>query len=118
VKSGEPFYGEWEIGTYSAAWRIVRGGAVVCGSSDAVDSIGDLDRQLQAVILGAPVSIEASSQIDVRVELDNGTTIDFFGATSDGDEIFHIFGPQKLYIEYTPDGDWKVGSSNVPWNDK
>lgn len=114
-KTADPFYGEWEIGTYSSAWRIIREGRVVCGSSDLVDSIDELDGRLQAIQLGAVVAIEALSQFDIRVKLDNGVLIDFICASAEDDEMFHIFGPENLYIEYTcPDG-WKVGRSNAPW---
>ncbi|WP_138922517.1 hypothetical protein [Hylemonella gracilis] len=114
-KAVDAFYGEWEIGTYSAAWRIVQNGAVICGSLDVVDSINELDDRLQNLELGAILSIEAVSELDIRVKLDNDFFIDFICVSAEDDEMFHIFGPMNLYVEYKyPDG-WKVGKSNAPW---
>lgn len=108
-KMGDTFYGEWEIGTYSSAWRIIREGRVVCGSTDTVDSIDELDERLQAVKLGEVVSIEALSQFDIRVKLNNGVFIDCLCTFADDDEVFHILGPEGVYVEYkVPDG-WKAG---------
>jgi hypothetical protein len=114
-KTSDPFYGEWELGTYSAAWRIIREGRVVCGSLDAVDSIDELDERLQAIKLGKVLTIEVFSQFDLRVILDEDVCIDFICAAEDDDEMFHIFGPESLYIEYTCSDGWKVGKSNAPW---
>jgi hypothetical protein len=115
-KTADPFYGEWEIGTYSSAWRIIRAGRVVCGSSDVVDSIDELDERLQAIKLGAVVAVEALSQFDIRVKLDDEVFIDFICASEGDDEMFHIFGPERLYVQYTCPDVWKVGKSNAPWS--
>lgn len=115
-KTTDTFYGEWEIGTYSAAWRIIHKGHVVCGSSDVVDSIDELDTRLQAIQLGTVLTVEVISQFDIRINLDNGVCIDFICASAEDDEIFHIFGPENIYIEYMCPSRWKVGKSNVPWS--
>jgi hypothetical protein len=115
-KAEDSFYGEWELGTYSAAWRIVCDERVICGSSDLVDSADELDERLQAVKLGAIVAIEWLSLFDIRLRLDRGTFIDFIWASTEDDEMFHIFGPESLYVEYTCSDGWKVGKSNTPWN--
>jgi hypothetical protein len=56
------------------------------------------------------------TSLDVRVVLDN-MFIDFFPISSGaaGDELFHVFGPESLYIEYVAGGPWRVGRSDVPW---
>ena len=95
----DPFYGEWEFGTYSSAWRIVQAGHVVCGSSDIVDSISELNGRLRVIPFGAIVSLEQTSRFDIRLLLDGELSIDFMCASNDGDHIFHIFGPNNIYIE-------------------
>lgn len=115
-KTADPFYGEWELGTYSSAWRVIQEGRVVCGSSDVVDSIDELDERLQAIKLGAVLAIEALSQFDIRVKLDDEVCIDFICASAEDDEMFHIFGPESLYVEYTCSEGWKAGKSNAPWS--
>jgi hypothetical protein len=111
----DTFYGEWELGTYSSAWRIVQHGQVVCGSLDAINSIEKLDGLLQTVKLGAVMGVEALSEFDIRILLNEGVHIDFMCASSDDDEMFHIFGPESIYVEYKCLGGWNVGKSDVPW---
>jgi len=114
-KAVDTFYGERELGTYSSAWRVIREGQVVCGSSDVVDSIDELDERLQAIDLGAVLAIEMLSQFDIRVALERDVRIDFMSASAEDDELFHIFGPDNLYVEYTCPRGWRVGQSNAPW---
>lgn len=115
-RTADPFYGEWELGTYSSAWRVIHKGRVVCGSSDVVDSIDELDERLQTIKLGVILVIEALSHFDIRVKLDDDVCIDFICASSEDDEMFHIFGPESLYVEYVCRDGWKVGRSNAPWS--
>jgi hypothetical protein len=83
---------------------------------DVVDSIDELDERLQAIRLGAVIAVEEQSQFEIRVKLDDGVFIDFICASAEDDEMFHIFGPESLYVEYTCPGGWKVGKSNTPWS--
>jgi len=111
----DSFYGEWELGTYTSAWRIVRQRHVLCGSQNVVDSIAELDAGLNSIELGQVVSVCAISELDVRVDLDDGTRVEFLGASSGEDELFHVFGPNNLYVEYSMTKGWRIGKSNVPW---
>jgi hypothetical protein len=80
---------EWEIGTYTAAWRIVHGNEVLCGSMD-------------------PVKIEMTSRFDIRVVLSGESYVEFICASSDDDEIFHIFGPENFFAKYSLADGWTV----------
>lgn len=111
----DPYYGEWEIGTYSSAWRIVCGGIVVFGSSETVDSMTELDAFLQKFKFGSILSIELVSPFDVCVRLEADTQINFLCASSDEDAILHVFGPESLYVEYSQLTSWKLGKSDEPW---
>lgn len=102
------FHGEWELGTYSAAWRIIRDEKILCGSQDVVDSLSELDVRLGKIEIGRIESVCLASRFDVRVSLDGNMHIDFFGADSGDDEIFHIFCPDGLYLAYSILGGWKV----------
>lgn len=113
---GEPFYGEWELGTYAAAWRIIKDGHIICGSMDVVDTVAELDAKVQSIEFGAFSHIEQISDYDVRVKLDNGVFLDFICTTGEDDEMFHIFGPEHLYLEFRPDQGWIIGKSNAPWS--
>ncbi|HWV16076.1 MAG TPA: hypothetical protein VN030_11665 [Cellvibrio sp.] len=111
----DAFYGEWEIGTYSSAWRIVCEDKIICASMNLVDSSEELDQQLQSIFLGGVVSVEMTSLFDIRVNLDNGVFIDFICVSADDDEMFHIFGPDYRYVDFIAANGWGVGKSNVPW---
>ena len=106
------FYGEWEIGTYTAAWRVVHEGVILCGSQDVVDSLSDLDQRLSKIKFGEIKAITAISKFDIRLHFDGGMHLDCIGAASEHDELLHIFCPEKLCVEYSIAGGWKVGPSS------
>jgi hypothetical protein len=113
----DPFYGAWEVGTYSGAWRFVREGAVLCGSQELADSIEELDQRAREKIQpGRVIGITMLSPLDVRLVLDN-MFVDILAMSSDTveDELFHVFGPDKLYIECSTPGTWKLGRSDTSW---
>ena len=104
----DSYYGEWEIGTYSAAWRVVYNGNVLCGSQDIIDSTLELEEQFRQIQLGRISGVYLASKFDVRVEFDDGKKIDFLGASSDDDEMFHIFCPNGLYVKYSTFIGWEI----------
>lgn len=109
------YYGEWEIGTYNDAWRILQNGRIMCASNDPVDSMAELDSAVNKIELGCIRSLSDFANFDVRVELDDGIVIEFLAASSDDDECFHIFCPDKVCIVLNPRLGWAVGASNKPW---
>lgn len=111
----DAFYGEWEIGTYYAGWRVVQSGKILCGSEDVVDSVDKLNDRLGLVELGQPVGFQMISEFDVRLSLDGDTHVDFLGTFSEADEhVVHIFGPDDLYAEYVVETGWEIGTSAEP----
>jgi len=117
VQSKSRPYGEWEIGTYGCAWRVVKSGTVLCGSQDSADKIQDLNAALNLIELGQFVFLRQLTDLDVRVQFDNGVTVDFLATISDGDECFHIFCPEEIYVEFSVGGGWRIGKSNQPWKE-
>jgi len=111
----DPFYGEWEIGTYSAPWRVIQDNLLVCGSLEDVESIDELDAQIQIIEFGNISSVEMISCFDLRVILENNTYVEFLQVATGEDELVHIFGPNSLYCEYAINAGWKIGRSDVPW---
>jgi len=106
-------YRLWELGAYSGDWRIVNSGNVVLAKGFSSD-IGALDAKLATIDLGRFASIQQLSESAVRVNLDNGLGVEFFGDTDGDDEYFHVFCPKNVYIEFSERG-WQVGRSDVPW---
>jgi hypothetical protein len=106
-------YRLWEIGTYSADWRILDGATVALAKRFSPD-VGELDASLASLHLGRFASIEQLSKSAVRMNLDNGFAVEFFGDPGDDDEYFHIFCPHDVYIVFSDKG-WQLGRSDVPW---
>jgi hypothetical protein len=117
LQLNERLYREWEIGTYRSAWRVVRGGVVICGSQDAVDSIGDLDQALQKIELGRFFSLHMVGNLDVRVEFDNDTAVDFLATMSDEDEVVHLFCADRRVAVFSVRRGWEIGAADRPWTD-
>ena len=112
----DDFYGEWEVGTYSSAWRVLQNKRIVCASNDTVDSVDELDGALKAVDFGRISSVEQPADLDLRLEFDAGIAVEFLAATSDDDECFHIvFRPGNMAIKFTVGAGWEIGESNKPW---
>ena len=107
----DDFYGEWEIGTYLAAWRVVHDGRILCGSQDIVDSVPELDERLSKIKFGRIKTISVFSKFDIRINFDGEKYLDFLGSGSDDDELFHIFCPESMHIEYSISGGWKIGKT-------
>lgn len=110
----DEFYGEWEIRTYTSAWRVIRNGIILCGSKDKGDSAQEL-RQLQRAInqikLGRVTSIRELSGFDIRVELEDGLAVDFLAATSREEEsCVYIVCPGNVCVTFTVGVGWEIGS--------
>jgi hypothetical protein len=115
TKLGDKCYGEWELGTYRSAWRVVREGIVLCGSQDVADSIEELNLALGQLDLGCFDSLRQIGELDLRIQLDNGVAIDFLTTLSDEDECFHMFCPGELFVQFSIRGGWEIGRSGEPW---
>lgn len=115
VKHGKPrlvddFYGEWEIGSYMAAWRIIQADELLCGSNDVVQSLDELDKRLSKIRLGKVAEIVWFSKFDIRVQLEEQIRIEFLWVSSEDDEMFHIFCPNNLYVKYSIRDGWETES--------
>ena len=106
-------YRLWEIGTYSGAWQIINRDAVLL-SKDVGGNTDELDARLQAIPLGRFKAVRQISKTDLEVVLDNELIVRISGNADDDDEYFHVFYPEKRYVEFSKSG-WVVGRSDVPW---
>ena len=108
-------YRLWEIGTLRSAWRILKDGVLLCGSRDT-DEPAEANKTLAGIELGGFSSLRQLTELDVRVELDNGVAIEFFTAFSDDDETFYISCPGKLWVKFSAREGWQTGPSDQPWS--
>jgi hypothetical protein len=112
----DTFYGEWEIGTFYCAWRVTQQDRILCGSTDAVDSLDELDAALKRIDFGCIQSLTQPTQFDVRAEFDTGIAVEFLATTSDDDECFHIYCPQSICVTFSIQEGWTIGRSDKPMN--
>lgn len=109
-----PYYGEWEIGTYRAAWRVMKNKRIVIGSGDP-GTPDELTRDLEAHNLGGFSKIELLSDLDILVSLESGHTIQFIAAAHDLEEpFFHIFMPGHMHLGLYAEGHWIHSRSDKP----
>jgi hypothetical protein len=114
-KMVDSFYGEWEIGSYFSAWRIVQNEKIICGSNDAVESIEELDIAVKRIDFGRILSLKMSSSgIDIRAEFDTGVALEFLSTRSGDDESFQMFLPENICVTFGVSSGWLMGKSNKP----
>ena len=114
IKVNEKVYREWEMGSYRSAWRVVKEGRVLCGSTDVSDSLAESNEALAGVELGRLAGVTQVNSLDVRVEFENDLAVEFLSTFSDDDECFHVFCPGDLFIGYSLHAGWQLSSSNQP----
>lgn len=107
-------HGEWRISTYRSAWRVVQRGKVACASQDVVENLEQLNKQFSAIEFGEILNLQQISPYDIRVTFANDTFVDFLCTFQDDDEVFHVFGPNDLYVAFSVADGWWSGNSNEP----
>jgi hypothetical protein len=75
----------------------------------------ELDARLGAIVLAPVEEIRMISSLDIEIRLTSGVSVHFLGVASDDDELFHVFCPDKVYLEYSVASGWKIGKSDQPW---
>jgi hypothetical protein len=108
------FYGEWELGTYDSAWRVMQGRNIVLGKGDEGSSEA-LTEKLQVINLGKVLELTQPSRVDFLIGLENEISIAFFAESSSSDEdYFHVFMPGKKHLAVSNGGIWTYSDSNKP----
>jgi|LakMenE01Jun11ns_1017448.scaffolds.fasta_scaffold9770642_2 hypothetical protein len=110
AKLRDTYYGEWEIGSFHNAWRLVSGSRVLCtGDTDeyqAQISESELEKNLSKRIR----RVYNLSTLDVRVDFGSGVCLDFLSVGDAEDESFHIFCPNEQWLAFTPNRGWLLGT--------
>lgn len=112
-KLRDTYYGEWEIGTYQCAWRVMEKNKILLGKNDTQQE-NVLDNKLKRIRFGRIASINQITDLDIRLSFDNEMIVDFFATISDDDEYFHIFCPDNMWIGLLPGGKWIIRKSDKP----
>lgn len=111
----DPYYGEWELGTYNASWRIVSKDRIILGSNDLNELMDEWNLVLRNLPIDRIEALHQVSKFDVRVCFSKSLHIDFISASSEDDEIFHIFTPDNMCLTYGPLNGWEIGEARGPW---
>lgn len=107
-------HGEWEIGTYDCAWRVLKDGAIIVASDDAVESQQDLLDIFESCNIGEFVGLHHLTALDTRFTFSRGC-IDILCSISDDDQILHIFFPESVVAIFSISKGWVLGRSDKPW---
>jgi hypothetical protein len=113
---GPRFYGEYEMGTYSAFWRIEKQKETIFCKSDDFGQL-DVRDSLSNMLSGLTFShLEVEARAKLILYLSGDRRLIFDGTSCDReDEIFHIFLPNSEYLEYSWERGWRVGPAKGPW---
>jgi len=115
TRLSDEYYGEWEIGSFQNNWRIVTTESIKHGGNDLVDNEQSFIKEIESLELGKITALFNLTDLDIRVEFGSKIIIDFMALSSDDDESFHIFAPNKVCADFVPYRGWKIGPSNAPW---
>jgi hypothetical protein len=110
--SNVEYYGEWEFGTYNAAWRIMQHGEIVTGSCYLNNET--LKTNLELLFNEKLIRIRPLSEFDIRLDFSNDFGIDFFNCSSTDDEFLHVLHIDGEFWELNNKGRWESGHSLLP----
>ena len=102
---GVSFYGQWEIVTYNASWRIIRDGKILIASQSE-----DL---VEKEIVSLPVfeleKIIELTKYDVSFIFSNNFEVDFFNCFTEDDELIDVLKDDRTWWEKDQNGIWNKG---------
>ena len=111
-KSAVPFYGEWELGTYSSNWEIFHHDQLLLSCKDLKSNM-ELDQLLQQIKFKPVKNIKVINDKDVLIIFKNSIKIYCYALKNDeATEVVHFFFPDHLYAEYHPQKAWNIEKSN------
>lgn len=102
----DTFYGTWELGSYYPIWRILINDDIVMGHADAFDSISDMNEILSRIKIGRLKNVMMLNHLDISIECEGDIHIEFMPATSDEDDVFHVFLPNNIFVGFQPKRGW------------
>jgi hypothetical protein len=105
----------YEIGCFSAGWRVRSGTRIVLGSTELVDSVGSLDDALQKIYFGRFLHSKMIGERDLSLIFEDEFSLDFFRMNSEEIEVFHLICPQNICYELSTEHGWRMGPANVGW---
>jgi hypothetical protein len=106
------YYGEWEFGTYNAAWRVLHNGNILIGSCNL--NFEASKKGLELILEEKLTKIIPLSEFDVRLEFSNSLIFDFFNCFNTDDEFLHVLHIDGNFWELNNKGNWNFGHSLLP----
>ena len=105
------FYGQWEIGTYNASWRIIKDGKILIASESEKLMAGEKE-----IVLLPQFKLEEINEptpFDLSFVFSSNLKIDFFNCYTEDDEFIHVIKNDKTWWEKKQNGLWSKGKDDV-----
>ncbi len=103
---GVSFYGQWEITTYNASWRIVRDGKIIIASES--ESLRTEEKEIVSLPVFELEEKRELTKYDVSFVFSNNFELDFFNCyTEDYELFFGLRENDKVWWEKDQNGIWK-----------
>jgi hypothetical protein len=112
MNSRVEYYGEWEIGTYNAAWRILKNGKFISGSKQQFDDTNIETQKIKLLFNEKFISIIELNEYDIRLIFSGNLIIDFFSCSND-DEFLHILNVDGNFWVLEFPNKWRQGKSSI-----
>jgi hypothetical protein len=106
------YYGEWEIGTYISAWRIVKKGKLISGSRQIIEDTNLETQKIAPLFNEKFITMIELNEYDIRLIFSGDLIVDFFFC-SDSDEFLHILGISGDFCVSQLPNKWICGKSLV-----
>ena len=91
------FYGQWEIGTYNASWRIIKDGKILIASES--EKLMTEEKEIVSFPQFKLEEINEPTLFDLSFVFSSNLKIDFFNCYTEDDEFVHVIKIDKTWWE-------------------
>lgn len=105
------FYGQWEIGTYNASWRIIKDGKILIASES--EKLIIEEKEIVSLPQFKLKEIDEPTPFDLSFVFSKNLKIDFLNCYTEDDEFVHVIKIDKTWWEKKQNGLWLKGKDDV-----
>ena len=91
------FYGQWEIGTYNASWRIIKDGKILIASES--EKLMTEEKEIVSFPQFKLEEINEPTLFDLSFVFSSNLKIDFFNCYTEDDDFVHVIKIDKTWWE-------------------
>lgn len=108
-KLRDKYYGEWEIGSFHSAWRLVSGSRILYTGDTKHCETNIIEHELETHLSRRICRVYSLTAFDVRVVFESDICLDFLSVGDASDETFHLFCPKNQWVAFMPNQGWVQG---------